>query len=28
MGSASPDEIAQAQKHLAELLAITARVKR
>lgn len=28
MGAASPDEIAQAQKHLAELLAITARVKR
>lgn len=27
-GPASPDEIAQAQKHLAELLAITARVKR
>jgi hypothetical protein len=28
VGPASPDEIAQAQKHLAELLAITARVKR
>jgi hypothetical protein len=27
-GPASPDEIAQAQKHLAELLAITAKVKR
>lgn len=28
MGAASADEIARAQKHLAELLAITARVKR
>lgn len=28
VGPASPEEIAQAQKHLAELLAITARVKR
>lgn len=28
VGPASPEEIAQAQKHLAELLAITVRVKR
>lgn len=28
MGPASPEEIARAQKHMAELLAITARVKR
>lgn len=28
VGPASPEDIAQAQKHLAELLAITARVKR
>jgi len=28
MGPASPEDIAHAQKHLAELLAITAKVKR